>query len=1368
MESKIEELLEYEPSSFESDDPPRPRGEEIPFDLEKELNQSPSSESVLSHVSEEPLREDPTTTAVNALIEPPEEETKEETSLTPNDIFSILHCSRFDIYQSTKRTLSPEYYAFFIKAVTFATFGSRYIAVSDISGSILRIETAGGKSSVEIMRQANENLGYCTALAFSPSGTTLYAGYYTGYVRVINSETAREIRLITNVGKSPIFGIEAWDDDFLTLDSSSTINIFSMKRSLFLISEYEKAPLTFFDNSKISSFTTALVGIGDRDQTCCVALVCTDANRVAVFLLSPERRSLDLIELSRQPRQLSAHFNAPRYQSDQRVFFTVLTSDRVMLYELIKPTRSGFSLRFSTSFLTQVQLAEEPGQVAQWISESNFATFDLQKKSIRFFGCATAQSSQNGEIVSRSESLEELSLEINEDVYRSQRLRVQVVERPQAPKLFMLDTRGILIEFELFRMRNFFDLQFDKFGLEEALRRFQAVFQSEFSFFSDFILDKTSRETQLHGYFNSKIKSMIDSGRLELKSSLNVLANTCLSTNNTDFLFLTIKPIIDAYDSSLLLKTLEPLIKSFKLKRIRTTALLILCEELMKVQKDDLVLLLFLNVPLESDSRLIQFLDSKKLYLPRIILSLQWNIHSFSSIISDMISSLEDSKDDKSPLSQCSLTFWLLSSGLKGRSPIQKTRNPPFLIETSKTLADPANVGKLFAADKRKSLIIYCSLLTKDKIQELSEVGFGLSDAVMKQIFEEIKSLHDLELQNYIEACLSLLKIPYSPSKRPEEELINECLKGLEHSPPHEVLDIISKLIAEQSEEVSEKAIEKMLEIASNQDPNDYSRIVQSIADIYVYRREPFRAIDVLLGLKATQLKPFLFHYLKKNLLFPGFSAAVLESFKSLYVIDTKRSLDLIKNFPLDTILKKIMPQLKNVYSLRMIFSNFILKNYQEASNRPDFLGSHAELLALLSKQQELIEFIDLNFVKLDIDQLVETLSIREEYRVLAHIHERKGEFRKAFSNYFQLFKEAHRLRSATQIKSIANKMNKLIEEKSFEITEMLGTCPVKASRRRSSFEAPSSRSSEMNFKSLNLKDIKSSSSPRSDSKIGMKQLARDREKSDYEPISVQLEDLLESCKNSSHKECLQLQAQALVSVLLRFRKKIDSLDNSRPELVQMIFSKLSSQSDMLYEFLDFLHEEFDYAINSIATQGKLFSSNCAICSRRFGDGESVVVRPFCRHIYHSKCVKRERRMSTVNDDLIPIEKKPNPMKEDRTCPVCNSIKKIIDNPDGSSVITGQIKERLDPISSIVSSSIKTTSTGFKKVIDAVLTFGLLSEENPKPEDSATKEIDFNFKQNREYFGDWSNVIKPAELRQRMKNREEYVSLSSKLMEQYN
>ncbi len=311
------------------------------------------------------------------------------------NLYDVLKKRNFNYYR--KLNLS--------KAITFAFFENNYLVISDIGGAILMSNHASNR--LDTLMTKIEMNGYPTAIEFSTDHLYLYVGHSMGDIRIIDTEALTEVQAIAKVIMNPISGIRSLTQtSFIAYDSVGNFFLFEMRRNYFLMMNIYSERIEFFNNCTISSFELATVLLTDlqseENKTDLLALITlSNKSSVSIFQFEPQRKNIEFVSIRDDQKLISANFNSKKYSAKKRIFFCVLTSSSLYLYELRKKVqRSGVS-SYSSELLHEVNVLAYNAVLGHWLNDNTFALFTKNCKEIFLFNFLKISSSDFPELTDK-------------------------------------------------------------------------------------------------------------------------------------------------------------------------------------------------------------------------------------------------------------------------------------------------------------------------------------------------------------------------------------------------------------------------------------------------------------------------------------------------------------------------------------------------------------------------------------------------------------------------------------------------------------------------------------------------------------------------------------------------------------------------------------------------------------------------------------------------------------------------------------------------------------------------------------------------------------------------------------------------------
>ena len=257
---------------------------------------------------------------------------------------------------------------------------------------------------------------------------------------------------------------------------------------------------------------------------------------------------------------------------------------------------------------------------------------------------------------------------------------------------------------------------------------------------------------------------------------------------------------------------------------------------------------------------------------------------------------------------------------------------------------------------------------------------------------------------------------------------------------------------------------------------------------------------------------------------------------------------------------------------------------------------------------------------------------------------------------------------------------------------------------------------------------------------------------------AITISDIMNFCKNDSHKKCLHLKSLFMLNVILLQPK------NKLQDLVLDFDNKLPVYVNILTEISMQLHyyKRIEIVLDKDLNQQRLanyiiscrFDRKCAICNKLFqeinnkDDQDFIVAKPDCGHIYHNICANKiKKKLKKENMEVEKAKRGRTRNEKDNnllTCKVCEYIQDIINqngqNKNTPNVIMSTITNVVEPVTGVLN-VFKTATVG---IFDVIATFGLSEKDLQEERNLQENIVPANRKSvgnivNKDKFKEWVN-----------------------------
>lgn len=303
---------------------------------------------------------------------------------------SSLRFKTYNLYDALKKRNFNYYKKLNLsKAITFSFFENSYVGISDIGGAILISNYLNNRLDTLVTKI--ETNGYPTAIEFSIDHMYIYIGHSMGDIKVIDTEALTEVQAIAKVIMNPISGIKSLTPtSFIAYDTVGNVYLFEMRRNYLFMMNIHSERIDFFNNCTIGSFELATILLtdiqSDESKSDLLALITlSNKSSVSIFQFEPQRKNIEFISIRDDQKLISAHFNAKKYSAKKRIFFSVLTSSSLYLYELRKTVQRNGTSVYNSELLHEVNVLEYNSVLGNWLNDNTFALFTKNCKEIFLF-----------------------------------------------------------------------------------------------------------------------------------------------------------------------------------------------------------------------------------------------------------------------------------------------------------------------------------------------------------------------------------------------------------------------------------------------------------------------------------------------------------------------------------------------------------------------------------------------------------------------------------------------------------------------------------------------------------------------------------------------------------------------------------------------------------------------------------------------------------------------------------------------------------------------------------------------------------------------------------------------------------------------
>lgn len=235
---------------------------------------------------------------------------------------------------------------------------------------------------------------------------------------------------------------------------------------------------------------------------------------------------------------------------------------------------------------------------------------------------------------------------------------------------------------------------------------------------------------------------------------------------------------------------------------------------------------------------------------------------------------------------------------------------------------------------------------------------------------------------------------------------------------------------------------------------------------------------------------------------------------------------------------------------------------------------------------------------------------------------------------------------------------------------------------------------------------------------------------------AITINDMMNFCKNNSHKQCMRLKSLFMLQVIiLQPKSKLQDLvldfENKLP-VYSNILNEISIQM-LYYKRIEIMLDKDlkrQRAANYIVSSS--FDRKCPMCNKPFSDSRQkddkdfVVAKPVCGHIYHNSCAtKFSKRLNNIEKSVDESNRGQRRRQNDNnllTCKVCEFIIETINqkthNPNTANRIMSTISNVVEPVNDVLN-VFKTATVG---IFGVLITFGM-SEKNLQPKQETTENV---------------------------------------------